>query len=93
MLLWFGSLAILAGQLIAIAKILNVVAGLNKPAGCMLGAFIITCYSAAGGLHSAARVNVILISQASSEHTICFAVADSDVAAAVRDFLDAKLPN
>ncbi len=58
-LLWLGSLAILAGQLVAIAKILNVVAGLNKPAGCMLGAFIITCYSAAGGLHSAARVNVI----------------------------------
>jgi aspartokinase/homoserine dehydrogenase 1 len=29
-------------------------------------------------------VNVILISQASSEHTICFAVASSDAAAAVR---------
>jgi solute:Na+ symporter, SSS family len=58
-LLWIGSLVILAGQLIAIAKILNVVAGLNKAAGCMIGAFIITCYSAAGGLHSAARVNVI----------------------------------
>jgi aspartokinase/homoserine dehydrogenase 1 len=30
------------------------------------------------------RVNVILISQASSEHTICFAVSKSDVAAARR---------
>src|SRR5262245_3992397 len=58
-LLWIGSLAILAGQLIAIAKILYVVAGLAKPLGCAIGALIITCYSAAGGLHSTARVNVI----------------------------------
>src|SRR5437773_2280121 len=29
------------------------------------------------------RVNVILISQASSEHTICFAVSDADAAAAI----------
>src|SRR5207244_2913411 len=30
------------------------------------------------------RVNVILISQASSEHTICFAVSDADAAAAIQ---------
>ena len=33
---------------------------------------------------ASARVNVILISQASSEHTICFAVSRSDAAAAVK---------
>ena len=33
---------------------------------------------------ASARVNVILISQASSEHTICFAVAASDVPAATK---------
>src|SRR5207248_2807779 len=32
---------------------------------------------------AAERVNVILISQASSEHTICFAVAEADTATAV----------
>ena len=35
LLLWFGSLAILAGQLIAIASILNVVAGAPKWLGCI----------------------------------------------------------
>lgn len=58
-LLWVGSLAILAGQLIAIAWILNVTAGLSKPLGCAIGALVTTTYFAAGGLHSAARVNVV----------------------------------
>ncbi|MEP7273972.1 MAG: sodium:solute symporter family protein [Acidobacteriota bacterium] len=57
-LLWFGSLAILAGQLIAIAWILNVTAGISKPLGCAIGATVATTYFATGGLHSAARVNV-----------------------------------
>ncbi len=59
LLLWFGSLTILAGQLIAIAWILNVTLGLSKPAGCLIGAAVATIYFTAGGLHSAARVNAL----------------------------------
>jgi SSS family solute:Na+ symporter len=58
-LLWPGSLAILAGQLIAIASILNVVAGAPKWAGCMIGGVLITIYSSAGGLKSGAWVNMV----------------------------------
>jgi SSS family solute:Na+ symporter len=58
-LLWFGSLSILAGQLIAVAWILNVVAGLSKPVGCAIAAMVITTYFSLGGLHATARVNVL----------------------------------
>jgi SSS family solute:Na+ symporter len=57
-LVWIGSFSILAGQLIAAAWILNVTIGLQKPVGCAIGALVATAYSAAGGLHSVARVNV-----------------------------------
>jgi solute:Na+ symporter, SSS family len=59
LLLWFGSLSILAGQLIAVAWILNVVAGVSKPIGCAIGALVITTYFSLGGLHATARVNVL----------------------------------
>jgi solute:Na+ symporter, SSS family len=59
MLLWFGSLAILAGQLVAMEQIFKATAGLGRVAGCLLAAAVITVYFAAGGLHSTARVNVI----------------------------------
>jgi SSS family solute:Na+ symporter len=59
LLLWFGSLAILAGQLIAVAWILNVTVGLSKTAGCLIAAAVTTLYFASGGLHSAARVNAL----------------------------------
>jgi SSS family solute:Na+ symporter len=59
LLLWFGTLAILAGQLIGLAWILNVVLGLPKTAGCALGGTLITIYFAAGGLMTSARVNVV----------------------------------
>lgn len=57
--LWAGSLAILAGQLIALAWILNVVAGTPKWLGCVVGGTLITTYFAAGGLHASVRVNVV----------------------------------
>jgi|SRR5436853_3421163 len=57
--LWLGSLVILAGQLIAVAWILNVVAGLSKPTGCLLAAVVCTVYFAVGGLHSTVRVNLL----------------------------------
>jgi SSS family solute:Na+ symporter len=59
LLLWFGSLSILAGQLIAVAWILNVVAGVSKPVGCSIAAVVITTYFTLGGLHASARVNVL----------------------------------
>ena len=58
-LLWVGTIAILGGQLIGIAWILNVVVGIPKYAGCILGAFVVTMYFAAGGLKSSAVVNVV----------------------------------
>jgi solute:Na+ symporter, SSS family len=58
-LLWVGSLVILAGQLIAVAWILNVTAGITKPIGCLIATVVVTTYFTLGGLHSTARVNVI----------------------------------
>ncbi|MCI0662530.1 MAG: hypothetical protein L0220_15785 [Acidobacteria bacterium] len=58
-LLWLGSLVILAAQLMAVAWILNVTSGLTKPAGCLIATLIITISFTIGGLHSAARVNVV----------------------------------
>jgi solute:Na+ symporter, SSS family len=59
LLLWFGSLSILAGQLIAVAWILNVVAGVGKTVGCVIAAVVVTTYFTLGGLHATARVNVL----------------------------------
>ncbi len=58
-LLWFVTLAIPAGQLIGIAWILEVVAGIPKPVGCLIGGIVITAYFTAGGLLTSAWVNVI----------------------------------
>ncbi len=59
LLIQLGSLAILAGQLIAISWILNVTAGIDKPVGCLIGAGVATLYFTAGGLPGAARVNAL----------------------------------
>jgi SSS family solute:Na+ symporter len=58
-LLWLGTLAILAGQLIAVGWILNVVAGVARWQGSLVGAFVVVLYFTAGGLHGSARVNLI----------------------------------
>ncbi len=59
LLIWLGSLSILSGQFIAVAWILNVTLGVNKPTGCLIAAAVTTTYFAVGGLHSSARVNVL----------------------------------
>ena len=56
-LLWVGTLAILAGQLLAIGWVLNVVTGMDRWAGCVLGGLVVTVYFTAGGLLTAAWVN------------------------------------
>jgi SSS family solute:Na+ symporter len=59
LLLWTGSLAIPAGQLIAISTILNVVTGLPKYAGCLVGGAVVIAYFTAGGLLTSAWVNMV----------------------------------
>jgi SSS family solute:Na+ symporter len=58
-LLWMGTLAILAGQIIAISWILEVVAGIPKWEGCVLGGMVATIYCSAGGLFTSALINRI----------------------------------
>ena len=60
-LLWLGSLAILAGQLIALGFILNVVAGVPAGWGMVLGGVIVTLYFTAGGLLSTTWVNLVQV--------------------------------
>jgi SSS family solute:Na+ symporter len=59
LLIWFGTLAILAAQLIAGAAVLTVVAGLPRWAGALIGAVVMTIYFVAGGLLSSAWVNLV----------------------------------
>ena len=59
LLLWIGSLSILAGQLIAVAWILNVVTGLPKAGGCLIAGIVVTIYFTAGGLLTSAWVNMV----------------------------------
>ncbi len=59
LVLWIGTICILAGQVMGIAWILTVVIKIPKIAGCLLGALVVTAYFAAGGLKSSAVVNVV----------------------------------
>jgi SSS family solute:Na+ symporter len=61
-LVWIGSVAILAGQLIGMSRVLGSVTGISKLAGCAIGAIVVTVYFGAGGLRSAAVVNVVQLS-------------------------------
>ena len=61
-LLWFGTLFILSGQLLAMAAVLGTVVGLGKAAACAIGAAVATTYFAAGGLKSSVAVNVLQLS-------------------------------
>ena len=59
LLLWFGTLAILAGQLIPLAWILNLVTGIPKFVACLLGGTVVVVYFSFGGLMSTAKVNAV----------------------------------
>jgi solute:Na+ symporter, SSS family len=54
-----GTLALFAGQLMGVAWILNVTSGISKPIGVLIASVVITLYFAAGGLLSAAIVNIL----------------------------------
>src|SRR5262249_52174315 len=58
-LVWAGSVAILAGQLLSMSAVFATVVGLSKPLGCVIGAGVATVYFAAGGLKSSVAVNVV----------------------------------
>jgi SSS family solute:Na+ symporter len=61
-LLWFGTLFILSGQLLAMAAVLGTIVGLGKATACAIGAAVATSYFAAGGLKSSVAVNVLQLS-------------------------------
>jgi solute:Na+ symporter, SSS family len=58
-LIWLGTLSILAGQLIAGAAVLSVVADLPRTTGIALSAVVMTVYFVAGGLLSSAWINLL----------------------------------
>jgi SSS family solute:Na+ symporter len=78
-LLWFGTLAILAGQFIALAWLLDVVLGIPKYAGCLLGGIVVTTYFTAGGLRSSALVNVVQLTVKLIGFAIAFPLAMAGV--------------
>jgi SSS family solute:Na+ symporter len=61
-ILWIGSLFILAGQLWAMGSIIGAVAGTAPWVGCAIGGAVITVYFAAGGLLTSAWINVVQLS-------------------------------
>ena len=61
-ILWIGSLFILAGQLWAMGSIIGTVAGTAPWVGGAIGGAVITVYFAAGGLLTAAWINVVQLS-------------------------------
>ena len=58
-LLWVATLFVLAAQLIAIARVLEAVAGVPKIWGAAIGGAVMTAYFTAGGLLSSAWVNLV----------------------------------
>ena len=58
-LLWVGTLAILAGQIIAMGGVLHAVSGLDPWVGSLVGGVVVTVYFTAGGLLTSVRVNAV----------------------------------
>jgi solute:Na+ symporter, SSS family len=58
-ILWIAALPILAGQLVALSKLVRAVLGWEGWIGCVIGGIVMTTYSAAGGLKSTAWVNIV----------------------------------
>jgi solute:Na+ symporter, SSS family len=58
-LIWIGTLSILAAQLLGMSTVFQVAAGTSKFAGCALGAALVALYFISGGLLSSAHVNLV----------------------------------
>jgi len=57
--LWLGTLALLAGQLLAMAWAFEVIAGLPRVVGALLSAGVLVLYFSGGGLLASAWVNLL----------------------------------
>jgi len=57
--LWLGTLALLAGQLLAMAWAFEVIAGLPRVGGALLSALVLVLYFSGGGLLASAWVNLL----------------------------------
>lgn len=58
-LIWLGTLSILAAQLLGVAAVLNIVGGYSMLTGCLVGALVTAAYFVAGGLLSSVWVNMV----------------------------------
>jgi SSS family solute:Na+ symporter len=58
-LLWVGTLAILAGQLLGISFLLKAMVGVPSGVGAAVGGLVVIAYFTAGGLKATAVVNVV----------------------------------
>ncbi|MDA2923927.1 sodium:solute symporter family protein [Acidobacteria bacterium AH-259-L09] len=79
LLLWAGTLAILAGQLIAVAWILGVVVGTTKSVGCLLGGLVVVVYFSAGGLKGTVWINLVQLLVKASAFLLAVPLALSSV--------------
>ena len=59
MLLWVGTLGMLAAQLMAMGYVLHAVSGLDRWVGSVIGGVVVTVYFTAGGLLTSVWVNTI----------------------------------
>ena len=59
LLMTVGTIAIFAGQLMGVAWILSAVADISKPVGVLISAAVVVLYFGAGGLLTAAYVNIL----------------------------------
>ena len=60
-LIWLGTLSILAAQLLGVAAVLRIVGGYSMLTGCLVGALVTAAYFVAGGLLSSVWVNLVQI--------------------------------
>jgi len=74
-LIWLVSLSILAGQLLGASSILQVVAGLPRWVGALTAAGVVVVYFVAGGLLSAAWVNLVQLAVKLSGFAIALPLA------------------
>lgn len=58
-LIWLGTLSILAAQLLGVAAVLGIVGGYSMLTGCVIGALVTVAYFVAGGLLSSVWVNLV----------------------------------
>jgi len=58
-LMWVGTVSLLAVQLIGIGFVLNVITGLERWVGSIIGGIVVIIYFSAGGLFASAWINLI----------------------------------